>query len=451
MPIDLEIQLHSIDELLRRIEKLEKKQESNTENKSKIQKVKKRTRDLLEVSTSHGIPNIVRTKSLFILIMWSFFIITSTVFCSFFVIKAILDYLKYHTITNIQVINENQAQFPTISFCAYPSLNTTLNETIISTYFDYVLETDKYYEEYHDIILGKCFRYNSGKNIYNESFEIRNSTMTGFEHGLDLSLNIKIPAEFDFVDVYLFIHNHTLPPFDPVRGHGYWLIAGSWNYFELDRIFHQKLDAPYSDCLNDVNSFRMNKTLIDYILKENKGYTQNDCLYLCSHLFALEESKCNCNSTVTYFSKYCVKQFGIDETETQKCISEYLRDFRKKDQYEKCYEYCPLECNSMNFVVNTYHGQLPINGNISNETKKDYYLSGFDSFEEMRKHFISIYVYYNDFKYTFISEEPRTELFNFISNIGGILGLFLGISFLSFIEIFEILFEIMFIFFDKKN
>jgi hypothetical protein len=40
-------------------------------------------------------------------------------------------------------------------------------------------------------------------------------------------------------------------------------------------------------------------------------------------------------------------------------------------------------------------------------------------------------------------------MFNFISNIGGILGVFLGISFLSFIEIFEIIFEIIFIFFKK--
>jgi hypothetical protein len=41
-------------------------------------------------------------------------------------------------------------------------------------------------------------------------------------------------------------------------------------------------------------------------------------------------------------------------------------------------------------------------------------------------------------------------MFNFISNIGGILGLFLGLSFLSFIEIFEILFEILSIIFFKK-
>jgi hypothetical protein len=42
-----------------------------------------------------------------------------------------------------------------------------------------------------------------------------------------------------------------------------------------------------------------------------------------------------------------------------------------------------------------------------------------------------------------ISEKAKTEPYNFISNIGGTLGLFLGISFLSFIEILEIIYEII--------
>ena len=40
-------------------------------------------------------------------------------------------------------------------------------------------------------------------------------------------------------------------------------------------------------------------------------------------------------------------------------------------------------------------------------------------------------------------------MFNFISNIGGLLGVFLVISFLSFIEIFEIIYEIIIILFKK--
>jgi len=193
----------------------------------------------------------------------------------------------------------------------------------------------------------------------------------------------------------------------------------------------------------------MNKTLINYITKENRDYSQSDCFYLCSSLFALEESNCGCNSTLDDFSKNCVTQFGLEETNEKNCVSEFLKEFRKKYQFEKCLKYCPLECDSMNFVINTFSEQFLVDGNISNKTKSAYAIPDFNTFEEIKKHFIGIYVYYNDFKYTLISEEPKTELFNFISNIGGILGLFLGISFLSFIEIFEILFEIVFILFKK--
>jgi hypothetical protein len=64
--------------------------------------------------------------------MCLFFTVASTFLCSYFVIKAILDYLLNNIITNIQVINENQAQFPTISFCIYPSSNNiTSNQTVI--------------------------------------------------------------------------------------------------------------------------------------------------------------------------------------------------------------------------------------------------------------------------------------------------------------------------------
>ena len=48
-----------------------------------------------------------------------------------------------------------------------------------------------------------------------------------------------------------------------------------------------------------------------------------------------------------------------------------------------------------------------------------------------------------------MKQEPKILLTDLVSNIGGTLGLFLGISFLSFIELFELIIEILFIFFKK--
>ena len=61
---------------------------------------------------------------------------------------------------------------------------------------------------------------------------------------------------------------------------------------------------------------------------------------------------------------------------------------------------------------------------------------------------IKILVYYESLKYTLISQQPKTQLLNLIPNIGGALGLFIGISFLSFIEIIELFIEIILSFFQ---
>jgi len=198
----------------------------------------------------------------------------------------------------------------------------------------------------------------------------------------------------------------------------------------------------------------MNKTLINHILQLNRIYSQKDCYFICANLFALEESKCGCNSNLMNFDKNCVRQFYEPTTlinETKSCIANYLKDFQIKYQYEKCSEYCPLECDSWSYIIDMFSDSFPTVGPISNVTKNEYGLTKFMTYEQVQKSFMVIFVYYNDLKYTLISEEPKTELFILISEIGGILGLFLGISFLSFFELFEILFEIFHTFFSFKR
>jgi len=131
---------------------------------SKTKRIKKRVCELLKKSSSHGIPNIVRNKNIFSLVMWSSFTIISVCLGTHFIIKSILDYLKYNTFTNIEIINEQKAQFPGISFCALPSFNSSINQTFSLGIFDNIFETNltQYVEEYNDITMGKCFRYNSG-------------------------------------------------------------------------------------------------------------------------------------------------------------------------------------------------------------------------------------------------------------------------------------------------
>jgi len=416
-------------------------------NKEKLQKIKEKTSSLLEVSTAHGLPNIVRAKNVTILIMWSIVTFVSTCACFYFVIDNILDFLKYNTVTTFQEVYEQQSQFPTISICGYPSINKSLDKLLLKVRFDRIDETNlsRIFEEFNDNVFGKCFRYNSGRNIYNETYDILNATESGKPNNLKMNFYVDVPDGYDFSEIAFFIHNHSSPPYEMDNG-GYYLRAGSWNYFEIEREFYSILDEPYNDCLKDVSSFTRNKTLIEFILNRDRIYSQDYCYYLCSSLYALEESNCSCASNLTNFDKDCLRNvFDTFESKTKRCVSEYLKEFRKKYQYEKCPEYCPLECDSEDYIINSYNELFPVAGNISAISKADIGLYNFSTYEEVNKHFIVLYIYYNKLSYKFVSQNPKTEMFNFISNIGGLLGVFLGVSFLSFIEIFEIIYEIIII------
>ena len=59
---------------------------------------------------------------------------------------------------------------------------------------------------------------------------------------------------------------------------------------------------------------------------------------------------------------------------------------------------------------------------------------------------VSFNVFYSILDYTVIDQIPKMSVLDLISNIGGNLGLFISISFLSFAEIIELLVEIIYIF-----
>ena len=51
-------------------------------------------------------------------------------------------------------------------------------------------------------------------------------------------------------------------------------------------------------------------------------------------------------------------------------------------------------------------------------------------------------VYYPRSKYTIISELPKMSPFDLVSSVGGTLGLFVGLSFFTLVEMVEILLEV---------
>ncbi len=92
-----------------------------------------------------------------------------------------------------------------------------------------------------------------------------------------------------------------------------------------------------------------------------------------------------------------------------------------------CEKQCPMECDSISYSLSVHTNSINLNGNSR------------------------VYIYYHDFYYTSITEQPKTTFDQLISNIGGLLGLFIGGSLMSFFEIFELLISILVIIFKSRK
>ena len=97
--------------------------------------LRKRIIEMLKNSSANGLPNMMRTSNVYLKAMWLTCFTLSTCVCSYYVLDGILDYLKYSTVTTVKMIQEHQAQFPTVSLCASPQFNASSIEQIISKNF----------------------------------------------------------------------------------------------------------------------------------------------------------------------------------------------------------------------------------------------------------------------------------------------------------------------------
>jgi len=83
-----------------------------------------------------------------------------------------------------------------------------------------------------------------------------------------------------------------------------------------------------------------------------------------------------------------------------------------------------------------------LSGNITDNDKKSYFSYEYKTYEEVHKSFYSINVFYADLKYTVITDSPKTTFADLVSNLGGILGVFLGSSLVSLFEFVEFFIQI---------
>ena len=421
-------------------------------------------------STSHGIPNIVQSKSKFLKIVWLTFSLVSTAACSYMIFKSIDNFLNFEVVTKTTLRNQLPVEFPTVSICnrspfitdkaksfyekdldnissqlkddeireyktflafnlssdEKKDLGLNLEELIYTCTFNTLnCDYDKDFTWFYDIDYGNCFKFNSGKDSSGNSIELKKSFQIGIDYGLSLDIftdDIKYP-ENEYTGLRIVIHNSTN---NPSTFEGIMVPTGLVTNIAINRLFVHKQERPYTECISKIDNY--NSELVQAILKSGYKYRQYDCFLLCLQRFLINNVSCfypgipNLNST-----KPCL---SIDEYEM---YSNVYYGFLSIDQKEYCGPKCPLECDLVQYNTAVSHGNIKVSDNSDEKNTN-----------------LTLNIYFESWSYTTIEEIPKTDLFDLIANIGGTLGLFLGLSVLSFAEIFELIFLII-EFYLKKN
>jgi len=264
-------------------------------------------------------------------------------------VNDLVEFYNYEVVTTVKTEYDQPTEFPAISFCSY-------QQNIYDTYFPLIknlnvntvdYDSDKgvkkdpgnHHESYISPYYGRCFRFNSGKNITNHSIPIKYSYSGGYFDVYYLSI---------YAPNGLIIWIHNKSSLTLMRRDMIYISSNITTFIEFERTFESKLEEPYNYCLKDVFKFKKNKTLIYYFLDRNLSYSQQNCLGLCFEFFYIKENPCECKQPE--LGKVFENCWLVEEKfDFSSCTWNYMSEFQKDDLIEKFSDYCLLECDLITF------------------------------------------------------------------------------------------------------
>ncbi len=348
----------------------------------------------------------------------------------FIISQAVADFYKYDKITNIERVNPENVTFPALSICITEGYSRehyrngslikkdTVSTNLLKKFVDFEKSWFISYKKgsfqklslYNHIDSFKinfgnydCLRFNA---VTNRSVELFKAS--SFEDGPSILLNkfyiedISKNEYYNYTCFFLnrwfsvFFSDNSLNSFENLKSLE--LIPESFYSIEIVKSIESKLPEPYNLC---------KKYSVD------EPYHQSDCIEACTYQEI--KNKYNCTFLETLFSiqgfRQCVLNYTILKTEFS----------------SSCMKECPLE-SCFSEKIDFFFIKHPLSINST------YFMTRF-----------------HDLSILNITQIPKLDPFTFLNNIGGGLGLFMGIAVPNLIEFFQFILEIVLIIFIRKT
>ena len=354
----------------------------------------KTSKEFASKSTVIGLAKIVRAETTFMKICWLLITLISFAFGLYLVSETIKGYLQYEVFTTIKRIPSNSTVLPSVTFCFANPETKDLQGFFDKTIFmrnekknDFpVLIGEQFFDDNIEVWkAGDCIKFHHFKNKSDTKLFTAENLEEQFYFMIDLN------RSFDFLFVFLSDNYDNILDW-------FQLVATSYNVNgNYDIAFKKeveiKLEDPYNHCQN----------------VSDLTYRQSNCLAQCKNKKSVTEFNCTLRNfySIPGYS-FCSKEIPHSSEFDSVCEKE-----------------CPKECATITF--DTIINNPNMHPNSSNK--------------------LDIYVWSLDFNYIEISQTPKMSGISLLNEIGGALGLFVGITCVSLFEFLEFFFEIFLVFY----
>ena len=479
------------------IENKTSSQKSNNVPKvKKFDKLKQLTAKALSETSTHGLSHIFKSNNIIAKIMWGILFLASIGICSYVIIQSVFDYLDYRITTETSRYYEIPTIFPKVTICnknmfttedglnfvkgviKQNGLTNIFNETIVSK--KSILSRKSDITEVLNIATAKANRLSSNEreklmykleNILIEcsfegvacnhtDFSLKYSNSYGYcyvfnsdkanskysshssdYYGLKLTLFVGMVNGLKLMNtntgLMLKIENNTI--LYPISKETY-LSPGFETSVGIERAFVFKKSKPYTNCdIDNESPGAYSSDLYNLILNSKYQYTQSACLDLCFQKLLIFH--CNCTDN-NYFSLYNEVENCLTLAQYE-CMIKAKKIFLTNNYVSiNCLPLCPMECNETSFV--SYSSSSLMNTDMYVDfIKKDPLLS--TNFanqtitsDTLKESLLKFRIFYASLSYTVSTDSPAADIPILLSNIGGILGLFLGKKIFYLINFFTV-------------
>ncbi|XP_041375089.1 degenerin-like protein asic-1 [Gigantopelta aegis] len=278
---------------------------------------------------------------------------------------------------------------------------------------------------------GNCFTFNGQDNTVNVTTQF-----SGPVYGLSLELYIEqteyIGALSPAAGVRVLIHPRNSMPFPEDQGIS--IPPGYETSIGIRKVDIGRLPAPHGSCAIEGKEPDL------YVLYKNTTYSKLSCMKSCYQRLSI----LHCGCAVPFF--YVVGETNIcdmTKTDKEKCVKNL------PEIQEQAFIQCDLDCpqplrisfdfSEVKYETTLSSAQWPSNQYANTMTMRvqqsNYLFMG--TTMDTGKQFAKLQVYYQDLMFEKIEQKKAYESPNLISDVGGQLGLWLGLSAITIGELFS--------------